>query len=302
MKNMIYLKRPLEDVITVSKLVTIYYFEYKKAYSSRGESHDFWEINYVDRGNITVICNETEYKLSQGDLIALAPNQFHILRSDSVNPSNVFIISFEAQTAMPELLSGVFHLTDKLREHLDALAQASQNAFLLPMPYGQIQLLEPKINASLGSQQLVKLRLEELLIRLMHETLSIQNTDSVQVFTSKSQFDNCIAKQILEILRQHIYGQLTLEEVSKSLGYGKTYLSSIFKNIYGTSIISRYIQLKIEEAQYLLREDSLTITEISDLLGFSSPQYFSKRFSQAVGMSPQQFMKSIKRSWSTVKK
>ena len=82
MKERVYLMHPLQDVAAVSKIFTIYYFEYLKDYRSHGESHNFWELNYADKGTIYVSCDEVEYRLEEGDLILLPPNRHHRLRSD----------------------------------------------------------------------------------------------------------------------------------------------------------------------------------------------------------------------------
>ena len=60
------------------------------------------------------------------------------------------------------------------------------------------------------------------------------------------------------------------------------------------------MELKIEEARYLLRQGSLSVSEISDTLGFSSPQYFSKRFRKFVKMSPRQYADSVSEGWQTM--
>ncbi len=38
----------LKRVFTVNEIFTVHYFEYEKDYSFKGETHDFWEIVYVD--------------------------------------------------------------------------------------------------------------------------------------------------------------------------------------------------------------------------------------------------------------
>ena len=60
MKKKVYLMHPLQDVASVSKIFTIYYFEYLKDYRSHGESHNFWELNYADKGALFVKCNDQE--------------------------------------------------------------------------------------------------------------------------------------------------------------------------------------------------------------------------------------------------
>lgn len=60
-----------------------------------------------------------------------------------------------------------------------------------------------------------------------------------------------------------------------------------------------YTNLKIDEAKYLIRERTASITEISEMLGYNTPQYFSKRFRQIVKMVPKQYENSIREKWSS---
>ena len=48
--------RPLrpERPLAVSEIYTVHYFEYSGSYAFSGEAHDFWEILYVDRGELSV--------------------------------------------------------------------------------------------------------------------------------------------------------------------------------------------------------------------------------------------------------
>ena len=50
---------PVEPVLSVKELYTLYYFHHESGYRFAGESHDFWEIIYVDKGRASGI-NGTE--------------------------------------------------------------------------------------------------------------------------------------------------------------------------------------------------------------------------------------------------
>ena len=41
----------IEPILKVTDLYTLYYFQHKSGYRFEGESHDFWEIIYVDHGS-----------------------------------------------------------------------------------------------------------------------------------------------------------------------------------------------------------------------------------------------------------
>lgn len=291
-----YQKRTLQTDVEVSHLISIHYFEYTKDYKYHGESHDFWEIMYIDRGSAYVFCDGQEHRLSQGEIIFLPPNLFHTIWADELHPSNVFITSFVAQSEMMTLLQNkVFMLSSKMKGLIRSVIQEGELAFELPMP--NRYCLQEKQEIPFGSQQLIKMRLEELIILLIRREIEHGSQSTRQV--SPSRFDNQIAQAIMDLLKEHIYGNLSMEDVTQRLGYGKTYLSTVFKKVYGMSIMTCYTGLKIDEAKYLIRENTASITEISERLGFHTPQYFSKRFSQIVKMSPKQYEKSIREKWSS---
>lgn len=294
MKEDIYIRHPVRQDILVSELVTIHYFEYGKDYKYLGESHDFWEIMYADRGSITVKCGREDLMLSRGEMILLPPNYFHDLRSDSTTPSNVFIISFtETSGALAPLGGRVFRLTTPMKDLIRAILREGEAAFVLPMPKASRDRLQTRPGAPFGGEQLVKLWLEQLLILLCRESAAPGSVES------RARYDGDIASRVLTLLQENLCGQLTLADITASLGYGKTYLSNVFKRVYGQSIMERYTQLKIDEAKYLLRDGSMSVAQISDHLGFSSPQYFSKCFSKVVKMSPRQYASSVRESWTT---
>ena len=55
-------RRPLQ----VREIYTVHYFEYTSACSFPGESHDFWELLYVDRGELQVTAGERTCRLGRG--------------------------------------------------------------------------------------------------------------------------------------------------------------------------------------------------------------------------------------------
>lgn len=291
-----YRKHPFLTEIEISELISIHYFEYTKDYKYPGESHDFWEIMYIDRGKVFITCNQNQYLLHQGRLIVLPPDSFHTIRADELSPSNVFIISFTARSSvLPLLREWVFTLSPEMKKLIHSIIQEGGLSFELPMP-DRYCLCERK-DAPFGSQQMVRLRLEELLIQAVRKRLSQEQDAGSDAAREKSRFDDQIAERVLKVLKEHIYGNLSMEEITDSLGYGKTYLSTVFKKVYGMSIMTCYTKLKMDEAKYLIRENTMSITEISSLLGFSSPQYFSKRFRQFAHMSPKQYEVSVKETW-----
>ena len=74
----------------------------------------------------------------------------------------------------------------------------------------------------------------------------------------------------------------------------KFYLSHAFKREYGISPINYMIAKRIEESKYLLAETDLSLSQIAQMLGFSSLSYFSQVFRRTQEVSPKGYRQSLK--------
>ena len=88
-----YVKTQLQNVINISKIVTVHYYEFDKNFVFDGESHNFWEMVYIDKGRVQVRRDEATLVLSQGEILFHAPNEFHSIRALDSAP-NFFVVSF----------------------------------------------------------------------------------------------------------------------------------------------------------------------------------------------------------------
>ena len=83
-----------------------------------------------------------------------------------------------------------------------------------------------------------------------------------------------------------------MESLAKEFHYSRTRLSVLFKEATGQTI-NEYITLeRISKAKHLLLEGKMSMTQISRAVGYSSPQYFSRRFSQMVGCTPSDYLEN----------
>ena len=108
----------LAPVIRIDALYSTCYYKYNKNFIFKGERHDFWELVYVDNGNVIIESEQDRFELFQSQFYLHAPNEFHTIRSDSML-SNVFIFSFDSSSpALCKLLKTVIDATHKQAELL----------------------------------------------------------------------------------------------------------------------------------------------------------------------------------------
>ncbi len=77
--------------------------------------------------------------------------------------------------------------------------------------------------------------------------------------------------------------------LSNALDQDYTYLSKLFSSVEGQTIERYIIRLKIEKVKEYLTYEELTLTEIADILGYSSVAHLSSQFKKETGMTPSEF-------------
>ena len=92
-------------------------------------------------------------------------------------------------------------------------------------------------------------------------------------------------------LHENFAEKVTIRDICHSLGCSKSALLSAFKAEYGTTVNSYLCDVRIEEAKKLLSSTNMSISAIADATGFYDQSYFSKVFSQSLGVTPSDFRK-----------
>jgi AraC family transcriptional regulator len=89
-----------------------------------------------------------------------------------------------------------------------------------------------------------------------------------------------------DILLQQIGEPLTIKALSRKVAMNECYLKKGFKELFGQTIFDFYQSQRMEHAKYLLYSKGLTVTDVSELLGYSSISHFSTAFKKLTGIKP----------------
>jgi AraC-like DNA-binding protein len=290
----------IREELHIRKLISCYYFELSKNYKYAGEKHDFWEIFYVDKGEIELDTDSGHFCLKQGDLLFHEPDEFHSPRSNGKVSPNVFVVTFECDSEPMSffLRNKMFHLTDKERFVLAQLIEEGWNSFG-PNPTGSGRILTPRENAPFGSEQLFKVHLETLLIHLIRSGHADKESPAAPVPREKQEIG--MADKIITYMNEHIGENLTLDQLCDHFAIGRTQISILFKKRVGCGVMEYLNQLKIDRAKMYIREDVYNLTEISELLGYSSVHYFSRHFKKSTDMTPSEYAKTLSGGYRIIK-
>lgn len=287
--DMQYQPNKLRSVLCVKEIYTIHYFKYARGFAAKGESHDFWEMVYIDGGAAEIVAGERRFVLKQGEAVFHKPNEFHnILTHDKF--ANSVIVSFAGMgRGLDALEKRIFTLTDAEKELLNGLVLEGSENFSDRLDDMYLQKMNKKPDAPFGGEQIIKNTLELLLISLIRGTKNAAPNVMMDVPQN-----NALCAEIVQILQENVYGSVTLDEIAAKVFFSKTYVKQVFARQMHESVMQYYTRLKMEEAKRLLSENKLSVTQIAYLLRFNSIHYFSRAFKKYENLSPTEYVRSTK--------
>lgn len=100
-----------------------------------------------------------------------------------------------------------------------------------------------------------------------------------------------LLRSLIKTVRRRLRAdeEVTVEAVTKELGYTRQYISGRFHRVTGR-LLSHFLKEKrLEKAARLLKAGNLRVSQIARRCGFDSENYFRQQFRQRYGMSPRQF-------------
>lgn len=286
-----FIPTTLQLDINIPDIFTLFYFEKEPGYLFPGEAHDFWELLYVDAGEVHLDFMNESKMLSQGDFILYPPNYFHHFHCGNL-PSNLMVLSFNSPSEiLHSIANRILHLNDHQTAFLSQILQEAPRAFSTPLSHFSAFELMRKSVHFFGSEQLIHHNLEMLFIDLIRNNLQVSQNDPKTL--QRDEESNERVQSIIYFLKDNLQRKITIKDISAHLSLSPTCLRETFKQHMGITIMDYYTHLKITEAKRLIRMGIHTMAEIADALGYSSPQYFSRQFREETGFCAKEYAAMI---------
>ena len=245
-----------------------------------------YTFTIVTRGWVTILYNCSELTLHEGDLYTYSPGFEVTVLSSSNDYSGICLLADEyftlslptvrdairtAYFSVVELTSPVLPLQDDDRHRLQELMQ-------MMIHYQQTGL--PHSNESM-----------QMLYNLFLTDLSTIQQHSIREHRFPKRIEE-IFLGFLGLMPQHFMEHHDIGFYADRLCITTTYLSRIVRQVSGGRTVVDYInQMLLMEAVFLLRQTSLSITQISDKLHFAEVTTFARFFNRMKGMNPSEFRK-----------
>ena len=223
--------------------------------------HPFDELVYICSGSFFSECAGVRLQL-QSDAAVLIPSGVrHRFCGAAPNSCMLYIGASYRCYGLPVKLSVAGCIGIDMPEMLAVLHRAAK--FFSSAPGEDIPVLPASLTAQL-------IPLWEKLAPPLHT----------------GQEDALIAARIKEYLSEHIHEKIVPEELAASFYLSPKTILAAFRRATGQSVLQYHNRLRMEKAMMLLHTSDLRISEIADMLGFNTVQYFSSCFHSCYGISP----------------
>jgi AraC-like DNA-binding protein len=226
-----------------------------------------YSVHFVLSGSVTFSYTNETVTLSNGDLFCLHPHLTYSYRVTDYNPNDPLCmrwLAFYGNQAAPLLKRlGIIQQKPYLRSKVTSELEA-----LLKLMFDLMKVREKDGD----------LKLQTMMYR-MFDLLSQPPPSDV---TDRTDWLN----KSLQYMDTHFSEGITVSDVVEVAGVHRSHLHSEFNHRFGISPRQYLIRLRMERAVEMLKQQPLSITEISLSLGYSDLYTFSRAFYNFYGTSP----------------
>ncbi|MGX7163089.1 AraC family transcriptional regulator [Enterococcus massiliensis] len=259
--------------------------------------HTHWhremEILYISRGTMEVKIEENSYIAKEGDILFIPPNQLHGAVNYQGNQCAFFAIVFDSFF---------------IESHSSDLIQQSYIDSLIKIPSKHILHATNELSNISNLRKYVIKIIDEFALKEPFFELSLKanilfflknlyiNGDKLfrydEPTDNKNEINSYKCKKIVLYVEENYKNKITLNDVSRHIGFSKEHFCRFFKKNFRMSFFTYLNQMRIKKAEYLLLNTNLRIIDITLESGFEDPNYFTSVFKKETNMTPSEYRKN----------
>ena len=230
--------------------------------------HDVVEIVCLTQGSIVMGVSGQNYRLHPGDVITVFPNITHSYEEVPPDAQGLSLIF------LPDTIN---EFSSLFRTHLPVtpLLKADDGRWELGQVIRQFERISKDNDSPL------KLGYLHLFLSYLFLYLEVQPQEN----PARPE----LAYQVLQYISEHFTEPLSLETTARALGISRIHLSHIFSQQLQINFRQYINTLRIDRACMLLRDPSLSISQIIGLCGYENARTFHRAFRAQCQATPNEF-------------
>ncbi len=243
--------------------------KYGNDWISLPHSHDFTEFFYITNGSGKFSVESETFDVKANDLIILNPTIMHTEISDSSRPMEYIVLGIEG-------------ITFQAGDHDYILLNSSVNK-------SDFHLYFNTLAQEMKHDQPYRDFVCQNLLNILFSIILRNEAFKISLVTEPPPTRDCgIVKKYID---EHFRENITIDTLCSLVHLNKYYFVHKFTKQFGFSPINYLINTRIEESKHLLTKTNHSLSSISQIVGFSSPSYFSQAFKRITNMTPQEYKK-----------
>lgn len=242
------------------------------------------EITYIVRGNANILCGDRTYSCKTGDIIFNPQGMSHAIDSADGHSLRYYYLTFdiiEDSNSCEKMLLNFFK-----NVHNGGQAQADRS---IPHIFHDIFL------NLYGNDEFSETIVADSIRRLLIYTLRSLEGRANNVYVPDVRFGKKrMVAEICSFIDSGVEDINTLKKISPKFGYSYSHISSFFSKSMGLSLKEYFLMSRHRRACELL-QSGMTVTAVSERMGYSSIHVFSKAFSTRENISPSAYAQKYKK-------
>ena len=119
--------------------------------------------------------------------------------------------------------------------------------------------------------------------------ISKMKSAAANMTTGTTDHTHYLIKQAMEYIENNTEKDISLNEISERLNISSYYFSKLFKEETGEGFVEHLTRKRVDKAKEMLKDPSKSIKEVGSDCGYSDPNYFSRIFKKATGLTPTEY-------------
>ena len=246
-------------------------------------THTYFELLYVLSGTSTQSVNGNPETLYEGDFCILPPSSRHLQAGCHEGTAVMILIR---PSAFTNLYTGLLKGQDMLSHFLlDSIYYGNGEQYLL-FRTGQDKGIREQV-LDMFLEMFSADGYTDCIVTGMLMTLLTRLCRNRQASVESAPMKN-VNHEILDFLQEN-FSTVTLEALAGQLHYTVPYCSRYIKKLFGCTFTQLLSQTRFQKADLFLKNSSLTVNQISRILGYENPENFMRAFKKLHQMTPSQY-------------
>ena len=266
-------------------VLTVNERRFEQALPAHSHGENAFEFHYVVEGKGIVVMGENSHEVKSDFFYVTGPGVIH----EQIPEKDGFLTEFGVYVQIPY----------KRYEADGVLATLLKNSCWLGPATGELKAIVAALKQELkekklGFQEKIQHMLAEFLIACARNFEYGRPQFRGRLGSGQSERGGRVYSQLmLDEIFLYEYRDITLDSLARRMGFSVRQTQRWIRKVYGKSFQEKKLEARMSAAAMMLVSSQRKITDISELLGYSSIEHFSSAFAKYYGVSPRKYRKQM---------